>query len=468
MKLDDLYSILNKDINSISKRKKTNARAFEKMAFDQNAENDLSMLSGAEDYSSSVPSFESYLSESFNRTAVERDSLTPISDKNSILKLRPLFGKSENHSSLTIGCHPDFIHLEEPNSKPESGYAVTMFIDIVGSTKLGVLYSPNDVFLFKNAVITGAIETITAFDGHVHRIMGDAVMAFFRSKDLEDSVHSLNSAIDAINCASYLIEVMDKIVMPQIKEDGLDKVGIRIGIDLGMKDWVLWSNYGIPGINEITATSFYVDIASKLQHKAPTNSIMIGDTLAKELGLIESDFIKIKKKKKNEEFVEEPYVINVTSNGNRLKYRQYLLDNKKYFSCLPHGMSESEIKLVVRHGPSKEITSLSEYMNCSKVIPKNNHVNFDVEYTNSSIKSTDNVEFKFEVINTGKDAKEKNKEGREYGNHESMVKANKLGGKYTASHWEETKYKGLHHMFISVYINGQQYTEKKKFSLFIA
>ncbi|MEZ6721936.1 hypothetical protein SMA08_33075, partial [Klebsiella pneumoniae] len=91
-----------------------------------------------------------------------------------------------------------------------------------------------------------------------------------------------------------------------------------------------------------------------------------------------------------------------------------------------------------------------------------------VEYTNSSIKSTDNVEFKFEVINTGKDAKEKNKEGREYGNHESMVKANKLGGKYTASHWEETKYKGLHHMFISVYINGQQYTEKKKFSLFIA
>ena len=119
MKIDDLYSNLNKDINSISKRKKTNARAFEKMAFDQNAENDLSMLSGAEDYSSSVPSFESYLSESFNRTAVERDSLTPISDKNSILKLRPLFGKSENHSSLTIGCHPDFIHLEEPNSKPE-------------------------------------------------------------------------------------------------------------------------------------------------------------------------------------------------------------------------------------------------------------------------------------------------------------------------------------------------------------
>ena len=74
MKIDDLYSNLNKDINSISKRKKSNARAFEKMAFDQNAENEFSMLSGAEDYSSRVPSFERYLSESFNRTAVDRDS----------------------------------------------------------------------------------------------------------------------------------------------------------------------------------------------------------------------------------------------------------------------------------------------------------------------------------------------------------------------------------------------------------
>lgn len=468
MKIEDLYPNLNEDINSISKRKKVSTTRFEKKAFDHKSESDFVMLSGMEGHNVSLPNFENYISESINRSAVERDSLTPISDRTSISSLRPLFGKNENNRSHNIGCHPDFIHLGESDSKPQTGYVVTMFIDIIGSTKLGVLYSPNDVYLFKNAVITGAIETITTFDGHVHRIMGDAVMAFFRSQDLEDRGLILNSAIDAINSASYLLEVMDKMVMPQIRSEGLEKVGIRIGLDLGMKDWVLWSNYGIPGINEVTATSFYVDIASKLQHKAPANSIMIGETLAQELGLIESDFIKIKKKKKDGESVNDEYVIDVNSNGNRLRYRQYLLDNEKYFSCLPHGMNESAIQLSVKHGLSKDITSLSEYMNCSQIIPKNSHINFSVEYLDFNINYSDSVEFKFEVINTGNDAKEQNKEKNDYGNHESKVKASKDGSKFTADHWEETKYKGLHHMFVSVLVNGNPIGEKRKFSLFIA
>ncbi|HGN2573526.1 TPA: adenylate/guanylate cyclase domain-containing protein [Providencia rettgeri] len=468
MKIEDLYSNLNEDMSSISKRKKTNSPHFGKMEFNPKLKDELAKLSGMESNNVSLPSFESYISESANKNAAERDLITPISDRRSIFKLRSLFGKDEETHSLKIGCHPDFLHLDEPNSSPESGYVVTMFIDIIGSTKLGVLYSPNDVFLFKNSVITGAIETITAFDGHVHRIMGDAVMAFFRNKDLEGSCQILNSAIDAINCASYLIEVMNKIVAPQIRADGLEKVGIRIGIDLGMKDWVLWSNYGTPGINEVTATSFYVDIASKLQHKAPTNSIMIGENLAKELGLIGSDFIKIKKKKKDGEEVNDKYVIDVSSNGYRLKYRQYLLDNDKYFSCLPHGMNESKINLNVKYGPSKDITNLNEYMNCSKIIPKDNHVNFAVEYTDPAINHTDVVEFKFEVINTGEDAKEQNKEKNDFGNHESKVKANRKGNDFTAEHWEEAKYKGLHHMFISFLVNGKQIGEKIKFNLFIA
>lgn len=53
-------------------------------------------------------------------------------------------------------------------------------------------------------------------------------------------------------------------------------------------------NYGIPGINEVTATSFFVDIASKLQHKAPKNSIMLGESLVNKLGLTIKDYLDYK------------------------------------------------------------------------------------------------------------------------------------------------------------------------------
>lgn len=64
-----------------------------------------------------------------------------------------------------------------------------------------------------------------------------------------------------------------------------------------------------PGINEVTATSFYVDIASKLQHKAPKNSIMLGESLVNKLGLTIKDYLDYKIKD-NE---PDRYVIDYTS-----------------------------------------------------------------------------------------------------------------------------------------------------------
>lgn len=65
-------------------------------------------------------------------------------------------------------------------------------------------------------------------------------MAFFRSNENENLNTLENSAIDAINCASYFIEVMNEIVVPQIKEVADENIGIRIGIDIGESDYVLW------------------------------------------------------------------------------------------------------------------------------------------------------------------------------------------------------------------------------------
>ena len=112
--------------------------------------------------------------------------------------IRPYFGKLGTRAPK-IGDHPDYMHLKK-NRGTEFGPVTTLFMDIAGSTKLGLVYSPEQVYEIKNRFITTAIDLVSAFDGHVHRIMGDAVMAYFGGT----SVSVEQGAIDALNCASVL------------------------------------------------------------------------------------------------------------------------------------------------------------------------------------------------------------------------------------------------------------------------
>ncbi len=465
MSVKDLYKNLNNDIENISRRNKSKKTdSINKCFFESSAMDGIGLLDTEQIGNNiSLESFDKYFVESTARTAVERDSLEPLKDYEAVHSLRNAFGKPARLIEPEIGTHPEFKHLES-NNKTSLGYVVTMFMDIIGSTKLGVSYSPEDVFLFKNNIITGAIETINAFDGHVHRIMGDAVMAFFRSQKNEEDDTLENSAIDAINCAAYFIEVMNEIVKPQITEIAEENIGIRIGIDLGHKNFVLWSKYGIPGVHEVTATSFFVDIASKLQHKAPKNSIMLGETLVNKLGLTTNDYLEYKSK--NGEI--DRYVIDVTAKDkSRLRYKQYVLNQSKYFSLLPHGTQPSRINVKITYSNDEYgLFNKIEYKNCASAIPKNKWVKFHATFRETYGEQYEALKFKFRVVNHGKEAGEKDN----YDNHETEIikKANeKENGVFVASHKERTSYKGLQHMYISVISNGVVVEKEIVCSIFI-
>lgn len=462
MSIKNLYKNLNDEMGSISKRRKNNNISFNKSTFDSHAMDALN--TSFENYEDiSLEGFESYINESASRTVIERNLLVPLKDYDAVHSLRNAFGKPPRDNEPRIGTHPEFKHLELDN-RTDTGYVVTMFMDIIGSTKLGLSYSPSDVFLFKNNIITGAIETINAFDGHVHRIMGDAVMAFFRSRQNEQHDTLENSVIDAINCAAYFIEVMNEIVKPQIKEVADENIGIRIGIDLGETNYVLWGNYGIPGVNEVTATSFFVDIASKLQHKAPKNSIMLGQNLVEKLGLTVNDYLTYKLK----DGQPDRYIIDFTSkNQSRLRYKQYLLNQSKYFSILPHGLKPSRIKVVISYSNDElGVVNRKDYFNCSSVIPKGKWVKFHATFCEEYGEHYESLKFKFRVVNNGLDASKKNN----YDNHETEIikKAyEKENGVFTAIHKEQTSYKGLQHMYISVISNDTVIEREIPCSIFI-
>ena len=379
-------------------------------------------------------------------------------------KIRELFGKPiKSSDDREIGCHPDFKNIEEDESKIIEGYSVTLFMDIIGSTKLGVMYHPYDVFFIKNSVIKCAIETINAFDGHVHRIMGDAVMAFFRSKDAKNH---MDSAIDAINCATYLIQMIKMHVQPSFKEVlGDENIGIRIGIDYGKDKDVVWGYYGHGTIREVTATSFFVDAAAKLQQKAPKNSLMIGQSVKELMGL-DSEHYEIKTSSNNE---KDYYLTpNYTgSDGNQINYKQFIFDTTSHFSKLPGGMSNKNIKINVKIRDHEKALNGITYKRCAFSIPKNKHLYIHIEYLSKELSNRENIKFKCEVFNTGDEARETNPET--LNNHTTdleIIKFNPIKECYFANHYESTCYKGLHKLVVSVIINNQV-IEKDEFSVFI-
>lgn len=379
------------------------------------------------------------------------ESATQIVPYSSFQQLiRPLFGKS-GFEQVCIGDHPDFAYLKGTN-RTEYSPITTMFVDIANSTRLNLFYTPEEVQLIKNTFICATIELVKTFDGHVHRIMGDAIMAFFGGKktSTEDGI------IDSINCASMIRYFSEQVVTPKLDKLGFDDpFGIRIGVDYGKN--VLWSSYGYPGINEVTATSFNVDVASKLQHSGLKNDIIIGEDLRSHLDLPDT-FFKVKYKTSNGVSVAEPYLTpNYTDkNGNKLNYKKYVFDWKEYLKYTQVGIVDKDFFYTSTTALNINIDIfdmytggfLEKYMPSSKVLEKYKQIRFHV-----AIPYLPRLPYRvrFKVENHGYEAGLK----ENFDNHQTIkLVENQYQHNRGIYHYENTIYRGLHYMVIEVLPNG--------------
>jgi adenylate cyclase len=370
--------------------------------------------------------------------------------------LRKLYNKGEAKKP-DIGDHPDFRNLKGTSNIINCSIT-TLFMDLEGSTRLGLLYSLEDVRRIKNAFIRATIEIVNAFDGHVHRIMGDAVMAFFGGTQ----INSKCAAIDALNCASIIQCLAENIVRPFLASEKFeDPFGIRIGIDYGSQENVLWSSYGYPGMDEVTATSFYVDVASKLQHSAGRNQIMIGQSL-KEFIDVPDDLLMIKTEQKGDQTISQKYLMpnHTDRKGNNIDYKQFLLDWEKYLSLSPLSSPESSLALPASKSSSplhveinvysEENTSLvCNYKPCSTLVTKGQSIRFQPKLSYMPMLP---YSMRFKVENHGAEAKEAN-EGAEnlYGNHETTRQITTKREHENLCHLEHTLYRGLHYMTVEIH-----------------
>lgn len=317
-------------------------------------------------------------------------------------ELRDYF-KREKKYPEEIGNHPDFAHLE---NEVEKHYAVSVFVDIKGSTKLATIkkLSLEEVREIKNRILTTAISIFQVFDGHIHRLQGDAIFALFVRKDKSKE----ESIIDALNAVTILQHVFQNVLSKIFEEAKLPSIDIRTGLDFGDDQDVLWSKYGIDYCNEITTTSIHTDLAAKLQHKARANNIMIGDNIRNQLDLPE-EFYKERINIENGEKIKDLYILNY----KEFRYRMWEFNWNKYisyFSQLPNNpyvknhhlyFPYSDFEVICKY--EDENGEMKKYERNSKPLPKGIKLLFSVEIHNLQL-ATLSKNFEWEVNNRGIEA----------------------------------------------------------------
>jgi adenylate cyclase len=221
--------------------------------------------------------------------------------------------------------HPDFNHLKGTD-KTEYHYIVSAFIDIEGSTNLHKEYELEDIYRITNTIQSAAIQTCIALGGHVQRLQGDGVFAYFGGKYIAKD-KAVEMAVTACSMFTYFVKNDLKNVF---LEDGIEDIKTRIGIDFGNDEQVLWANFGILDVSELTTLSLYTSNACKMQGYASSNGIVVGQNIKDRLTL-DAHFYDYVKNSKGE--ITKRYIFE--NNKTNFRYTQYTFDWFKYLKTLP-------------------------------------------------------------------------------------------------------------------------------------
>jgi Adenylate cyclase, family 3 (some proteins contain HAMP domain) len=353
----------------------------------------------------------SYGNESFNESVASSTLAVPEEEYVYQHALRPLFGK-QGLNTNAVGPHPDFSDLT--GGEVVHHYIATLFVDIKGSTRLNLITDDiKSAFLIKNRILQAAIDVVRSLDGHPHRLMGDALMAFFGGKGIKKE----DAIANAINASAMIRLVMKESVFPYLDEHlkTNTNLAVRVGVDFGDSQEVLWARYGFAGANEVTAQGLRIDCAAKLQNNASSNQAMLGDNL---LDFIDfpSIFREIKTKKRKDKLEQVPYMLpNITDiESNQINYPMYHLHSSGYSRLLPIPTSWkaelSDISGVTHHGAVnylcmvEEDGAWNEYKSASRFLSSGLNLKFKIRVTRDLASRYGGLEVTFTKQNHGSEA----------------------------------------------------------------
>jgi len=310
------------------------------------------------------------LNESNNRININTENKVLLEFDNNLLV--ELFGTNpDSFNSFEIGTHPDFSDLK--HFEYENHFCVTMFMDIVGSTRLNGKYTLLEIRKIKDTILSLAIQVTSHFGGHVHRLQGDGIMIQFVRK----SSNEQNSVINALNASSILTNFISKDLAEHFNNNGIKPLRVRIGIDLGFKEDVIWSHYGVKGCSELTTTSLHTDLAAKLQSQSKSNGILIGGNI-KQILDIKAEFCQ---DLLTEQGTIDYYCYQGTKNYRKFNFNWFnYLNSFDFYKKTSNGNLDFEIPRFRLKCFIKGKNNLigEEYFQNSYAIPKEYEIKFEI------------------------------------------------------------------------------------------
>jgi class 3 adenylate cyclase len=129
--------------------------------------------------------------------------------------------------------------------------------------------------LYYETFLNEMIAIIDDFGGNTFKTAGDCVIGFFPEGSGFQWVDNV------ILCGLMMIEVVEKNLSPYLESKGLPKLECRVGADYGEAQIIKLRSDRLSLNSEVVGS--VMNVAAKIQGKADTNEMFIGENLTKRI-----------------------------------------------------------------------------------------------------------------------------------------------------------------------------------------
>ena len=163
---------------------------------------------------------------------------------------------------------------------------VILYVDIDGSTKMSMALTPDRFATILHIFSQEMSLAIAEYGAYVLKYVGDAVIALFPAE--YDSDQASKSAVE---CAKDMQEIIKKCINPELKVHGLPEIRVKMSVDCGSVQVVLYGKSIERSHIDILGSS--ISVAAKMIPLAQTWQIVIGQSVHEKLAN-KDDFVEIK------------------------------------------------------------------------------------------------------------------------------------------------------------------------------
>ena len=157
----------------------------------------------------------------------------------------------------------------------DKSHFVILLIDLKGSTKMSQTLTLEDNAQVIQVFSREMALLVNKFNGFVLKDTGDGLIAYFPEPNL------IQMSDNAVDCAACMARMILTGINPILKQKGLPELAFRIGLDSGEAIVATIGANSVKVHKDLISET--INISAKIQAKAGTNQILIGESTAEAL-----------------------------------------------------------------------------------------------------------------------------------------------------------------------------------------